>query len=111
LRHYPRDLLSTPLDERVATLHVRAGSGTVTAPSAPGGPIATEGQQAGDGPAQVFADAAAGRTALLLLLLAAFGGGAPHALPPGRTGRRTVTAPRMITAMATPTTTPTCRTC
>ena len=83
LRHYPRSSLSSPLDERTATLTFRAGHGELTAPRAPGGHAETTGNRAGDGLAGVFGDAAAGRGVLVFLLLAAFAWGAVHALSPG----------------------------
>jgi nickel/cobalt transporter (NicO) family protein len=81
LRHYPKDMLSSPLAQRTASFTVTPGSGTLTAPKAPGGQTTTN--RADDGFAGVFEDAAAGRGALLLLLLAAFAWGAVHALSPG----------------------------
>jgi nickel/cobalt transporter (NicO) family protein len=81
LRHYPKDMLSSPLAERTATLSVTPGGGTLTAPKAVGGPTTTD--RSGDGFAGVFADAAAGKGALLLLILTAFAWGAVHALSPG----------------------------
>jgi nickel/cobalt transporter (NicO) family protein len=81
LRHYPKDMLSSPLAERTATFTVTPGSGTLTAPKAVGGPTTTD--RSGDGFAGVFADAAAGKGALLLLILTAFAWGAVHALSPG----------------------------
>jgi nickel/cobalt transporter (NicO) family protein len=82
LRRYPRDLLSSPLDEREASFAVRPGDGTLVAPEGPGGGKA-ETRAASDGFAGLFADAASGRGVLVLLLLAAFGWGALHALSPG----------------------------
>ena len=81
LRHYPKDMLSSPLAERTATFAVAPGTGTLTAPKAVGGETTTD--RSGDGFAGVFADAAAGKGALLLLILAAFAWGAVHALSPG----------------------------
>jgi ABC-type nickel/cobalt efflux system permease component RcnA len=83
LRHYPQDLLKSPLDERDAKLSVGPGNGSLTAPRASGGGTVTEGHSSGDGFASVFADAASGRGVLVLLLLGAFGWGALHALSPG----------------------------
>jgi ABC-type nickel/cobalt efflux system permease component RcnA len=84
LRHYPASMLSTPLDQRVATLAVAPGHGTINAPRGPSfGPAATATQRSGDGFASVFSQAASGRAALVLLLLLAFGWGAAHALSPG----------------------------
>ena len=84
LRVYPRALLSTPADRPVASLVVRPGHGTVTAPRLAGaGEATTRGHSAGDGLASVFARASSGRGALVFLLLAAFGWGALHALSPG----------------------------
>ena len=81
LRHYPRDMLSSPLARRTASFAVTPGDGTLTAPKAAGGPTTTD--RSGDGLAGVFADAAAGRGVLFLLILAAFAWGAVHALSPG----------------------------
>jgi ABC-type nickel/cobalt efflux system permease component RcnA len=83
LRRYPQSSLSSPLDERTATLTARAGHGELTAPRAPGGHTETTGNRSGDGLAGVFADAAAGRGVLVFLLLAALAWGAVHALSPG----------------------------
>jgi nickel/cobalt transporter (NicO) family protein len=82
LRRYPQDLLSSPLDRREASFSVRPGAGTLNAPRAEGGELATA-RASSDGFAGLFEDAAAGRGVLLLLLLAAFGWGALHALSPG----------------------------
>ena len=81
LRHYPKDMLSSPLAQRTATLAVTPGNGGLTAPKAAGGPTTTD--RSGDGLTGIFQDAAAGRGALILLLLAAFAWGAVHALSPG----------------------------
>jgi ABC-type nickel/cobalt efflux system permease component RcnA len=84
LRAYPRDLLDEPPAQRAATLRVRPGDGSVTAPRADGHGLATTADRAPDGGfAGLFADAAAGRGVLALLLLAAVGWGALHALSPG----------------------------
>src|SRR5205823_8977062 len=91
LRRYPQDSLSSPLDQRTATLSARAGSGRLTAPRGPGGRAETTGNRAGDGFAGVFADAASGHGVLIFLLLAAFAWGAVHALSPGH-GKTMVTA-------------------
>jgi ABC-type nickel/cobalt efflux system permease component RcnA len=82
LRHYPGDLLKSPLDQRSARFTARPGSGGVTAPDAAHAGSGTE-NRSGDGLAGVFADAASGRGVLVLLLLAAFAWGALHALSPG----------------------------
>ena len=82
LRHYPQDLLKSPLQQRIATFAVTPGTGQVTAPRGPGGGSATE-NRSGDGFAAIFARAASGKGVLVLLLLAAFGWGALHALSPG----------------------------
>jgi nickel/cobalt exporter len=82
LRHYPSDLLKSPLDQRSASFTANPGSGRVTAPDGVHGGSAT-GDRSGDGLAGIFQDAASGRGVLLLLLLAAFGWGALHALSPG----------------------------
>ncbi|HEX8074926.1 MAG TPA: sulfite exporter TauE/SafE family protein [Thermoleophilaceae bacterium] len=83
LRHYPKDLLRSPLDHRSASFGVSAGEGTVIAPRAPGARAVEEGHESGDGFAAVFSNAASGKGVLVLLLLAAFGWGALHALSPG----------------------------
>jgi nickel/cobalt transporter (NicO) family protein len=83
LRHYPQDMLSSPLAQRTASFAVAPGSGTLTAPKAPGGGDATTTNRSGDGLTGIFQDAAAGRGVLLLLILATFGWGALHALSPG----------------------------
>jgi ABC-type nickel/cobalt efflux system permease component RcnA len=83
LRAYPKDALSSPLDQRSATLRVRPGAGTLTAPRGGGPGTETTRERSGDGFAGVFADAAAGRGVLVFLLLAAFAWGAIHALSPG----------------------------
>jgi ABC-type nickel/cobalt efflux system permease component RcnA len=84
LRSYPRDVLSAPADRTLARLDVRSGDGTVVAPRLAGAGAETSGARpAGDGLGGTFADAAAGRGALLFLALAAFGWGAVHALAPG----------------------------
>jgi nickel/cobalt transporter (NicO) family protein len=82
LAAYPRDLLESPPDERVARFELAPGTGSVTAPEGLGGSEPTE-ERSGDG----FADALAGGDTdgllILLLLGAAFGWGALHALSPG----------------------------
>ena len=83
LRGYPKDTLSSPLDQRQATFAVAPGGGTVKAPTPPPDYRATTTDRSGDGFAGVFADAAAGKGVLVLLLLVAFGWGALHALSPG----------------------------
>lgn len=82
LRRYPAGLLDSPLDVRRATLEVEPGKGTLTAPPAVGRSAETT-SRSGDGFAEVFAEAAAGRGVLLFLLLSAFAWGALHALSPG----------------------------
>jgi ABC-type nickel/cobalt efflux system permease component RcnA len=83
LRSYPKDSLSSPLDERDASLSVRPGGGTLVAPKAQGAGAATTHNRSGDGFAGVFANAAAGRGVLVFFLFAAFAWGALHALSPG----------------------------
>jgi len=83
LRTYPPSAVQRPLEQRTATLNVRAGDATLVAPRFSGGTTVTTQSGAGDGFAGVFDDAAAGRTALIVLLLAALGWGALHALSPG----------------------------
>jgi nickel/cobalt transporter (NicO) family protein len=83
LRSYPQDALSSPLDQRSATLIVRPGAGSVIAPNGRVEHGASTRNRSGDGFAGIFANAAAGKGVLLFLLLAAFGWGAIHALSPG----------------------------
>jgi nickel/cobalt exporter len=83
LRSYPKSSLSSPLDERDATLSVTPGNGTLVAPKSPGGQPATTHNRSGDGFAGVFERAAAGKGVLVFFLLAAFAWGAIHALSPG----------------------------
>jgi nickel/cobalt transporter (NicO) family protein len=83
LRRYPQDSLSSPLDQRTATLSARPGDGRLTAPRGPGGRAETTGNRADDGFAGVFANAASGHGVLIFLLLAAMAWGAVHALSPG----------------------------
>ncbi len=83
LRSYPTDRLSSPLDQRTATLTVAPGDGSLVAPRGSGSSSATTTNRSGDGFAGVFSQAASGKGVLLLLLLAAFGWGAVHALSPG----------------------------
>jgi len=84
LHAYPQDKLQSPLDQRSATLSVRAGDGTLVAPRSPFEPgVATTRNRSGDGFAGIFERASDGNGVLLLLLLAAFGWGALHALSPG----------------------------
>jgi ABC-type nickel/cobalt efflux system permease component RcnA len=82
LRHYPGDLLKSPLDQRSASFEAQPGSGRVSAPDGVRGSGGAD-NRSGDGLAGIFADAASGRGVLVLLLLAAFGWGALHALSPG----------------------------
>jgi nickel/cobalt transporter (NicO) family protein len=80
LTRYPRDLLSSPPEQREATLAVRAGDGAVTAPRSEGAGLATTRARGAGG----FGGVLGGATGLsLLLLAAAFGWGAMHALSPG----------------------------
>jgi nickel/cobalt transporter (NicO) family protein len=83
LRRYPRSLLATPFDTRVARFAVAPGAGTVIAPRAPGAGAGTTHNRSGDGLAAVFERAAAGQGVLLVLLVTAFGWGMLHALSPG----------------------------
>jgi nickel/cobalt transporter (NicO) family protein len=82
LRSYPTNTLKSPLDERSATLRVKPGSGTLTAPKGLDDATTTT-NRSGDGFAGVFERAANGQGVLLVLLLVAFGWGAIHALSPG----------------------------
>lgn len=83
LRSYPKNTLTSPLDQRTAKFAVAPGGATLTAPKASGLHATTTENRSGDGFAGVFADAAAGQGVLALLLLVAFGWGAIHALSPG----------------------------
>jgi nickel/cobalt exporter len=83
LRAYPKNTLSSPLDQRTATFTVSPGGGTVKAPTPPPDYRSTTTDRSGDGFAGVFEDAANGDGVLVLLLLVAFGWGALHALSPG----------------------------
>jgi ABC-type nickel/cobalt efflux system permease component RcnA len=83
LRTYPKDALQSPLDVRTASLTVRPGAGTVTAPRSPFAGTPTSTNRSGDGLAGTFHRAAEGRGVLVLLLIAALGWGALHALSPG----------------------------
>jgi nickel/cobalt transporter (NicO) family protein len=83
LRVYPKETLSSPVDERAARFAVEPGGGTLTAPRSPNARATTTGNRSGDGFAGVFENAAAGHGVLLVLLLVAFGWGAIHALSPG----------------------------
>ena len=83
LRTYPQDMLKSPLDQRDASLSVKAGNGSLTAPKGIGLGEATTHNRSGDGFAGVFADAAAGRGVLIFFMLAAFAWGSIHALSPG----------------------------
>jgi ABC-type nickel/cobalt efflux system permease component RcnA len=83
LRAYPKNTLSSPLDQRTATFTVSPGGGTVKAPTPPPDYRSTTTDRSGDGFAGVFENAANGDGVLVLLLLVAFGWGALHALSPG----------------------------
>jgi nickel/cobalt transporter (NicO) family protein len=83
LRHYPTDMLSSPLSDRSASFSVHPGNGTLSAPKRDGGHVSTTRNRSGDGFAGVFSRAAAGNGVLVFLLLAAFAWGAIHALSPG----------------------------
>ena len=83
LRRYPRALLESPAHVGAARFAVAPGTGTVSAPQAPGAAAATTRNRSGDGLTGVFARAADGRGVLLVLLLTAFGWGMLHALSPG----------------------------
>jgi ABC-type nickel/cobalt efflux system permease component RcnA len=83
LRSYPKDTISSPLDERTARFAVEPGGGSLTAPKAAGLHATTTGNRSGDGFAGVFENAASGDGVLVVLLLVAFGWGALHALSPG----------------------------
>lgn len=83
LRSYPKDTLSSPLDQRTGSFEVTRGGGTVSAPEPPADYRTTTTDRSGDGFAGVFENAANGQGVLALLLLIAFGWGALHALSPG----------------------------
>jgi len=99
LRHYPTSMLQSPVHVSSAVLSAKPGSGSLTAPRAPGGGETTT-NRSGDGLTGLFEDAAAGRGVLLLLLLAAFGWGALHALSPGH--GKTMVAAYLVGARGTP---------
>lgn len=82
LRAYPKDLLSSPADQREASFEVSPGGGEVVAPDAPAvGETTTD--RGGDGFAGLLTGKDASGALILLLLGAAFGWGALHALAPG----------------------------
>ncbi len=83
LRSYPQALLESPREITAATLSVRPGAGTLSAPGESGKGGAGGSPAGSDGFARVFADAAAGQGGLLFLLASAFAWGALHALSPG----------------------------
>jgi ABC-type nickel/cobalt efflux system permease component RcnA len=83
LRRYPADVLRSPADQRVATLVVAPGAGTLSAPGFHARSGGADVGRGGAGLAQLFSAAAAGRGVLVLLLAAAFGWGMLHALSPG----------------------------
>ncbi|MFL5826177.1 MAG: nickel/cobalt transporter, partial [Thermoleophilaceae bacterium] len=83
LRAYPKDTLSSPLDQRSAGFVVKPGHGTVSAPPSPFASAPVTHERSGDGFARVLDDAIAGHGVLVFLLLAAFAWGAVHALSPG----------------------------
>ena len=82
LRAYPKDLLSSPPDQRSAGFAVTAGSGNVTAPAGLDGGAVTK-DRAQDGFAGALTSGNTHGLLILLLLGAAFGWGALHALSPG----------------------------
>ena len=83
LRSYPKDTLTSPLDERTRELRGRARRRHADGAARRRRHRETTDDRSGDGFAGVFADAAAGQGVLVLLLLVAFGWGALHALSPG----------------------------
>jgi ABC-type nickel/cobalt efflux system permease component RcnA len=82
LTAYPKDLLSSPADERSATFTVEPGSGAVEAPDGVTGGEVTEDRGAG-GFAGLLTGSDTHGLLILVLLAAAFGWGALHALSPG----------------------------
>jgi nickel/cobalt transporter (NicO) family protein len=83
LRAYPKDTLSSPLDQRAAGFVAKPGHGTVSAPPSPFASARVTHDRSGDGFTRVLDDAIAGHGVLVFLLLAAFAWGAVHALSPG----------------------------
>jgi nickel/cobalt transporter (NicO) family protein len=83
LRRYPRALLASPPDTRVARFAVTPGAGTVAAPDTPAPGAGPARGGVGDGLTAAFERAAAGHGVLLVLVLSAFGWGMVHALSPG----------------------------
>ncbi len=99
LRLYPDDLLTSPLDERAAT---------ITYQLAPGAPAFTAAQPSsspsafgiGDRLEEIVNGAALSTTGILLALLAAAGWGALHALSPGH--GKTVVGAYLVGSRGTP---------
>jgi ABC-type nickel/cobalt efflux system permease component RcnA len=83
LRSYPVELLSSPFDQRQASLEVGPGTGTVSGPDGPSVGPGTETGRGVDGFADLLAGGDTDGLLILVLLAAAFGWGALHALSPG----------------------------
>lgn len=83
LRVYPKDLLSSPSDDRSASFQASPGSGQVTAPEGPDPGEVTVDRGAGGFAELLTRDDGGDGWLVLLLLAAAFGWGALHALAPG----------------------------
>jgi ABC-type nickel/cobalt efflux system permease component RcnA len=79
---YPKDLLSSPADDRAAGFGVSPGTGKVTAPAGLEGVEVTT-DRGGGGFAELLTRDDAHGWLVILLLAAAFGWGALHALAPG----------------------------
>lgn len=102
LRIYPSDLLSSPVDERVASFQVSPGDGGLRAPEGREGGAVAEGatSRADDGFASTLAGADTEGTLIIFLLVAAFGWGALHALSPGH--GKAMVAGYLVGARGTP---------
>jgi nickel/cobalt transporter (NicO) family protein len=99
LRLYPDDLLSSPLDERTATISYDISPGT---PAASGGQatVASGPVGAGERLQEIVNGGTLSTTGLLLALLAAVGWGALHALSPGH--GKTVVGAYLVGSRGTP---------
>jgi nickel/cobalt exporter len=99
LRAYPDDLLSSPLDERVATFAWSAAPG---APAFDGTPVASDAgvMGIGDRLEAIVNGGTLSTSGVLLALLAAAGWGALHALSPGH--GKTVVGAYLVGSRGTP---------
>jgi len=83
LRAYPVELLSSPFDQKRATLRVEPGDGTVSGPDGPTVSADADTGRATSGFADLLTGARTDGALIFLLLAAALGWGALHALAPG----------------------------